>query len=83
MTPKITGNTVRFNKHTQITPTSVAHALNLFDAGDDYDATGEYIAADLIAGRIPLTNTEMSKIAAYFGLTENKLVSILRTMLFT
>lgn len=49
------------------TPKAIAQILSLQDDGDDFDPTGEYIAEDLLAGRIAFTATEIETIASFLG----------------
>ena len=58
---------MNLKKKDPITAAQVAIILNLYDNEDDFSPTGEYIAADLLSGKIAFTYTEVEAIATYYG----------------
>jgi hypothetical protein len=50
----------------------LADILGFYDNNDDYDESGEYIAREILSGKLKLTENELKNIAEFLTPTVNE-----------
>jgi hypothetical protein len=59
----------------ELTASQLKQILNLYDENDNHDKTGEYIAEEMLSGKIKFSQEEVEAIAGYMGMPATELAA--------